>query len=62
MSELTPCCYCSLQDLIRRYGKDNIRTQPSEDSRLFPIEVQRRKNGEWELIAGFGALTDHCVC
>ena len=61
MSELTPCCYCSLQDFIREYGEANVRTVP-RDSRYFPIEVQVLKNGEWKMVAGFGALTDHCAC
>lgn len=61
MSELTPCCYCVLQGFIRKYGAENVRTKES-DSKMIPINVEIRRNGEWKRIAGFGALTDHCAC
>ncbi len=61
MSELTPCNYCSLQSIIARHGKGNVRVQPS-DSSVVPIDVLIKKDGEWKVVAGFCALTNQCAC
>ena len=62
MSELTSCCYCTFQRMIRNYGRDNLRIEHT-DSRHTPIDVLRRQpDGSWKWIAAFGALNDHCEC
>lgn len=63
------CNYCTLQILIHRFGRYNVRTRNS-GSKIAPIyiEVKGRAGGrsepitDWKAIAAFAALPDHCVC
>lgn len=77
MSDLTPCCYCVLQHLKRRRLRPGWKLtvlaggpRPYGAEAFFhPAEVVIVRNAphsahdrERYFVAGFGELTDHCVC
>jgi hypothetical protein len=64
MSKLTECNFCTLKDLKRCWGEENVRVGPSTDPEMkYWLEVQVQVDeGQWIAHTWFKGLTAHCAC
>ena len=54
MSELTPCCYCTLRSIKRHYGEERVQTRIDERGWTEVLVDGRR-------VVALQEVTDHCV-
>jgi hypothetical protein len=60
MSELTPCNFCEVAELRRRYGDEAVELRPETFGGQWPNGVDVMVNDTWNRWCA--EVGDHCEC